>query len=390
VPFACTIQRPAPASAQPEEKGEEPADGPSRRKLPTLPIDSGPPPRIECDSYKAEFGEVYRGEKLFHTFRVKNSGAGELVIQEIRSNCSCAVARLEIEGKTYGEEDLRKRTEKKRIGAIGSGEEAVLEVELKTTKATVPGRDVPLSKQIRIVSNDPARPSLALTLEATMISPFTIEPEKLDFGRVRKGTGGTASAVIYSDRLGAFEIAGARAAADRFLEVKCTRVEDGGNHPPAWRIDATVTQDAPLGNYNTHIELDVNHERVKEIAIPVFLSVAPSVSFRGNRADGGDFLDFDIMNGEADKTVELTVQNEDPRVPYVPTSVKVEARPLSDAFKAELVEVEKGVKYLVKVTAPKTLAKSRFFRGDVVITADHPDLPVKKVPFRGWFRAERG
>jgi hypothetical protein len=39
----------------------------------------------------------------------------------------------------------------------------------------------------------------------------------------------------------------------------------------------------------------------------------------------------------------------------VPKSVVIEARPLSDAFKAELIEVEKGMKYVIKVTAPKAL-----------------------------------
>jgi len=40
----------------------------------------------------------------------------------------------------------------------------------------------------------------------------------------------------------------------------------------------------------------------------------------------------------------------------------------------------------VKITAPKSLMQARFVNGDVILTADHPDLPVKKVKFRGWFK----
>jgi len=405
VPFALTIERPAPPSPAREERdeagmkqdgtkaGEEDPEGRdgSGRSEATDPLaeplsSPGPPPRIECDSYKADFGEIYRGERVFHTFTIRNRGSGDLVLKEIRSTCSCAVAKLTIGDLVLREEDLKERNEKRWIGAVRPGLEAQLEVELRSAKTTLPGKDVHLNKQIRIVSNDPARPSLPLTLEATMMSPFEIEPEKFDFGRVKKGAGATLSAVMYSDRLGAFEVRPAPSPYDKFLRVTVTRVPVEATLPPTWRVEATVDPSAPLGNFNSHVDLAIDHPRVSELVLPVFLTVEPNVSFTGNRPEGGEFLDFETMNGAEDKTVELRIENGDAAVPYAPTQVTVEARPLSDAFRTELVEIEKGMKYLLRLTAPKELSKSRFFQGDVVLTADHPDLPVKKIRFRGWFR----
>ncbi len=354
------------------------------RRPPPAPLpESGPPPRIESDSYKAEFGEVFRGEKLYRTFKLKNSGPGDLVIQEVRSSCACAVAKFTIGDKTYSTEELK---EAKRVGTLKTGEEAIVEVELKTAKAMVPGREVVLSKVLRIFSNDPTRNPLVLTLEAKMTSPFVLEPENFSFGRVKRTSGATLSAILYSDQLKPFVISGARSANPDVLKVTATKIAEDEKRPPTWRIDATVLPGAPLGNFYSHIELTVDHERVKEIQIPVDLMVEPDVSFIGNRPDGSDYLDFDVMSGEEEKTLELRIENDDASHPYVPTNVTVEARPLSDAFRVELVEVQKGMKYVVKVTAPKALSKSKFFQGDVVITSDHPDLPVKKVHFRGWFR----
>jgi hypothetical protein len=386
VPFRLTIEarktQEAAAPKKPVEVLDE--EEAERRPGPDIPPTSGPPPCIEADQYKAEFGEVYRGEKLFHTFKLKNTGEGDLVFYEVRSTCACAVAKFTIGDKSWSSDELATT---KRIGSLKKGEEATLELELKTTKSMIPGKDVLISKALRVYTNDAQRNPLVLTLEARMTSPFEIEPASIEFGRVKKGAGATMSALIYSDQLKPFVVAGARPGDDQLLSVTATKITgDDDPRPPTWRIDATVAKSAPLGNYATHVDLQVDHPRVKEIVVPVTLWVEPNVSFTGNRADGADFLDFDIMDGQSDKTLELKIENGDPSLPYVPTSLKVEAKPSGDAFKAELVEIEKGMKYVVKLTAPKTLAKSTFFTGSIVLTSDHPDLAFKKVAFRGWFK----
>lgn len=385
IPFAVNVDRP-PKPEPPAIADAAPDAGPQQPGRTTpLVAPGGPPPHIESDSYKAEFGRVYRGEKLHHTFKLKNTGEGDLEVFEIRNNCSCAASKFTIGGRTWLESEI---VDAKHLGVMKPGEEATLEVELKTAKATRAGKDVLFSKSIRVYSNDLTRNPLVLNLDALMTSPFAVSPEMLHFGAVKKGQGARQSVVIYSDELGSFDIARAVSPNAELLEVTATRLEVEEGIPPSWRIDATLSAHAPLGTFNGSVDLEIDHERVKEIPIPVYFMVEPNVSFTGNKGDGGSFLDFGVMTAAVDKTVELVIENGDASVPYVPREVTVEARPRSDAFVTEIVEVEPGMRYVLKVTAPAALAALKFFQGDVVIQADHPDVPVKKVRFRGWYRLE--
>ncbi len=369
--------------------GENPAhpdagdDDVERRPPPTPVLTSGPPGRIEVDAYAHSFGETFRGEKLNHTFTLKNSGAGDLTIQEIRNSCSCTAAKLRIGDKTLAQEEIKRS---KNLGTLKPGETAQLDVELKTAAAAGPGHDLPVKKYVRIFSNDPTNNSLALTLEATMVTPYTLEPVEVDFGRVKHGREAVASALLGAGKLGDLKILACKSPNDEIVQVTCTKVE--GAAEPTYKIEAKLLACAPLGMFNNRIELDIDHERVKEIAIPLRAVVEPNVTFVGNTKDGSDRIDFGQLAGDQDVTAEIAITNGDAAVPYVLKKVTVDAKPSSDAFRTEIVEVEKGVKYVVKLVAPKSLSKSRFFQGSLELAADHPDVPVKRITFRGWFKQQ--
>jgi hypothetical protein len=394
VPFSLDVEKPKPppapspqsAGVKAPETGVAPRVDPNgedeeRRPPPTPVLTSGPPGKIEVDNYVHCFGETFRGEKLNHTFKLKNSGTGDLTIQEIRNSCSCTAAKLKIGDKTLTQEEIKRS---KNLGTLKPGETADLEVELKTATAAAPGHDLPIKKFVRIFSNDPTNSSLALSLEATMVTPFTLDPVEIDFGRVKHGVEAVSNTLLGAGKLGDLKILAVKSPNEEFLQVKCEKVE--GTPTPTYRIEAKLLACAPLGAFNNRIELDIDHERVKEISIPMRAIVEPYVSFVGNSKDGSDRIDFGQLQGDQDVTAELVITNGDPKIPYVLKSVTVDAKPSSDAFKTEIVEAEKGVKYVVKLVAPKSLSKSRFFQGSLELSADHPDVPVKRITFRGWFK----
>lgn len=349
------------------------------------PLEPAGTPRIEADRYGDDFGTVYRGEVLHSTFTLVNRGDADLEIQKLTNSCQCTASRFTIDGKAWEEAQLR---DTRMLGVLSPGEEAVLEVVMRTAAATTPGDEKAISKAIRVYSNDPSRGVLSLTMSATMTSPFTVEPGLLDFGVVRKGMGAKCSAVIWSDALGEFPITGAKAPTPELLTVKATRVATEPGVPPTWRIDAELAPTTPMGSVLGHIELTVDHPRVKEIQVQVRYAVEPCVTFADNKPDQANLLDFEVMTAGTAKTVELVIENSDPRVPYLLRDVQLkDCRPTSEGFAAELVEVEKGMKYVVKVTAPAKLGKASYFTGSLVLNADHPDLPVRKVPFRGWYKS---
>lgn len=400
LPFKLQIERAAPpaeprAEAAGKDARGEPAaeatDGARAQPRPGAtddpsapPVDPALAPKLELDSYKVDFGTVYRGEKLHHTFTLKNSGKSDLTVQEIRNGCACAASKLVIDGRTIDEKELK---ESRKLGVLSPGEEAQLEVELKTAAAATPGKDAPLSKPIRIYTNDPARAVVTLVLEATMSSPFTVVPDTFDFGVVRKGAGAHQSATVSSDQLGEFVLTSATSPNPELMTVSATKVEVPSGQPPTWRIDVDISKAAPLGAFSSHVELQVAHDRVKEIILPVHLTLEPNVAITDNRPDKVELLDFEVMTIGTAKTIELEIENGDPTVPYLLESVALgTCRPMANGFAVDMVEIEKGMKYLVKLTAPAELGKSTYFQGDIVLNAKHPDLPLRKVRFRGWYQ----
>lgn len=394
IPFTLEIEKPKPAvteSKAPREKADgegrpEPAsDDEERRPAPTPAPSSGPPGKIECDSYKHTFPEAFRGEKLRHTFTLKNAGTGDLTLQEIRNSCSCSAAELHIHDKVLSSDDIKRS---KMLGVLKPGETAQLDIELKTGESSLPGHDLPMTKLVRVFSNDPTLNPLILTIEAKLVTPFTLEPERMDFGKVKHGHAAKASVVLQGGRLGDFKITDAHSPNTEIMKVSYEKIAGDDVTIPSYRIDAELLPGMQLGSYVNHIELFIDHERVKTISIPLQAIVEPNVSFVGNTKDGSDRIDFGMLKGDEDVTVEVKIENGEPKVPYVPTSVTIDAKPSSDALKSELVEIEKGMKYVVKLTVPKSLAKARFFQGSLTINADHPDVPSKKITFRGWFKRE--
>jgi len=351
------------------------------------PIDPAVAPRLEVDSYKVDFKTVYRGENLKHTFKLRNSGHSDLTVNEIRNSCACAASRLRIDGRTIEEKELK---ESKRLGVLAPGEEAELDVELKTAVAPTPGKDAPLSKPVRIYTNDPARAVTVLTLEATMISPFTVEPERFDFGVLRKGAGATLSATLRSDQLGDFTVTQATSPNPELMQVRFEPIAATTAAERAFRIDVEVSAAAPLGSFASHVELALSHDRVKAIVIPVHLNIEPNVFITDNRPDKVELLDFEVMSLGHAKTIELTIENGDRSIPYVLKDVAIgSCRPSPNGFAVEMVEVEKGMKYTVKLTAPPEIGAAKYFQGDLVLNAEHPDLPLRKVRFRGWYKDDK-
>src|SRR5262249_1911905 len=169
--------------------------------------------------------------------------------------------------------------------------------------------------------------------------------------RVKHGREASASVLLGAGKLGELKILAVKSPNEEIVKVTCVKVE--GAATPTYKVEAKLLASAPLGAFRNRVELDIDHERVKEASIPVSAIGEANVSLTGNARDGSERIDFGQLVGDQDVTAELTIANGDPAVPYLLKSVTVDAKPSSDAFKTEIVEVEKGMKYVVKLIAPK-------------------------------------
>ncbi len=345
------------------------------------PTPTGPQPKISIETPTHNVGEVLRGEKPTHVFEFKNTGEAELVVQDVRSTCTCTLTRLWFgEEEVSGEQIVELRRDRK-IGTVPPGGTAKVEVQIDTGKLSGARDGYPLRKSIRVMSNDTTQNPLVLNLEGTIVQAFQIEPRDLRFPVVRKGEPTSASVVISSDKVDDYNITGATTPVGGSLEARVTEFEEEGKRK--FRIDVKILENADVGRIADNISLSIDHPKVESLQIPVYAEIRPQVAFFGNGREGTERLDFGVMDGGEDRTLSLRIENLNPDVPYVPKTVELIARTGKEWFQHEVEEVKPGVEYNIHVSIAKDI-DVRFFNGKVRVESDHPDVPLKLIDFRGW------
>jgi hypothetical protein len=101
-------------------------------------------PRISISPERFDFGSVLPEKELTREFVVRNVGSADLVIEKVAPSCGCTIV-------------------KKYDSLVKPGTSTVLHVVLTTPRAA--GK---LQKSVLVRSNDPARATVELKLEATV------------------------------------------------------------------------------------------------------------------------------------------------------------------------------------------------------------------------------
>jgi thiol-disulfide isomerase/thioredoxin len=129
-----------PDKVYPLKKGE-PAEKPALGR-----------PKARCAEAEYQFGSVWAGTKIEHSFKILNDGEGPLHIQEVRPTCGCQVT------KDYS----------RFIEAGGEGE---ITISLDTTKQR---NDV--HKRVVVRTNDPTQQTLTLAFRGKVTQHISLEP----------------------------------------------------------------------------------------------------------------------------------------------------------------------------------------------------------------------
>jgi hypothetical protein len=108
--------------------------------------------KLELDATSFDFGTVSEGDTLKHVFKVKNTGAGPLKIERVRTSCGCTAAT----------------TTSKEVAPGGTTD---LEVTFNTKN-----RRGKQKKTVTIVSNSPGSPH-SIDISADIISLLAFEPQ---------------------------------------------------------------------------------------------------------------------------------------------------------------------------------------------------------------------
>lgn len=120
-------------------------------------------PKLLFDEQSYDFGRIYIGESISHTFKLKNTGIGILVIENVKTSCGCTAALVS-----------KNKLQKDEEG----------EIEVKFNAGKYVGK---VTKSITINSNDSEKPKYKLTITGEVIEEVSVNPKRLNLGIIRRG-----------------------------------------------------------------------------------------------------------------------------------------------------------------------------------------------------------
>ena len=367
------VTLPIVIDVQPEE-GED-YDPETSKWRPDNLVTEGPEPRVVFEHYVHDFGECLTGQLMKTSFKFRNEGEGDLIINAIRKQCHCSFSGLVLpEGPVS-----RARMKREPIGVLRPGEEGELLVQLDTS-----GQPGDIRKQVYFYTNDPSRNhQTTLIIGATVHNPFKTKPGSVKFGDVRCSEGAELKVLLSAEEIGDYSVVGHSMAAPSPLDVEYRLVRRPKKPGVHWELLFRVREHAPFGPHLDTIKLEIDHAFVKELTLTFEVNVLSDVFFTGTETDR---LDLGAVLADRNREGRFEIVNHNPDIPYIPTSVEVQPT-LGDnsAFETEIVELEPGVRYEV-VFRVKGKPSIRYMRGHLIVHSDHPQVREKRLEYNGIYR----
>ncbi|HUT94048.1 MAG TPA: DUF1573 domain-containing protein, partial [Thermoguttaceae bacterium] len=240
------------------------------------PKDSGGlPPIVSISEETYDFGFMDADAKGRHEFVFENKGKGPLELKQGASSCKCTVSVLE-------------------DGEIAPGESGVVAIEW-TAKQSLGGDEFKQTAQI--LTNDPERPRLTLTIQGRVTVAARAVPSEVLFNGVTAGESGSATVRVFGFRSEPLEITGhelAQADTSDYFEVTyeplpSDEVSEEEGATSGCRVKVTLKPGLPVGAFKQKIVLKTSSKEVPRIGVPIEGTVTGEISIVGKgwrREDG--------------------------------------------------------------------------------------------------------
>jgi len=316
--------------------------------LPAAAADGGPFAKIA--EPVIDKGEVPVGETLEAVFAIENTGDQPLEINEVRPSCGCTVAEFD--------------------KVIEPGATGTVTARVDTTSIVGP-----TAKSVTVFTNDPANPRIQLTVKSE-VKPFLgMNPGYARFTTfVHDDRDQTSSQLLVAPDFQGLEITNVESP-EPFIKVSYREARDAERDETVpgkqWRIDVTLSKDAPVGPVADHVLVQTNHPKQKLIEIPVSGFVRPMVAVTPpavnfGKVDTSEAQQWGILVRNFGST-PLEIQNVESSVSGL--DVEVEA-------------IEEGQQYKLVFTPTAAMTKGPF-RGSVELKTNLPQEPSVTVNLTG-------
>lgn len=343
---AAAPDTPAPATAP------APASAVAAAAAAATPEAAAPAPKIVAVEAIKDVGKVAKSDKVKIDFEIRNSGAAELIIQDVRPTCGCTVASFDAK--------------------IAPGASGKIHAEVDTIDFAGP-----IAKTITVLSNDPTTPRLTLTIKATVLPQVEVHPGFARYIYVQSHDPGLLKQWLWTDNFADFKVTGI-VSPYKFLTASFhqatpdeLRPEVAGN-TNQWIVETTIQPDAEVGALREFLIVKTNHPKQKEMRIPITGFVRPVMSVTPYIADFGA---IDVAESAKDMSLILVNFGEEAiEIKKVTTT--------TPGVEATVRAIEAGRRYEIKLALTSKMPKGAV-NSMLKIETTSVRKPTIDVPLKG-------
>ncbi len=261
-------------------------------------------PVISLPSNSYDFGTVAQGTKVVHEFVVKNNGNADLVIQRLSPSCGCTATQLA-------------------SPIIKPGSSEKVRVTFDTS-----GFMGDKKKSVLIASNDTHNPELMVTIKGRVLSSYTVEPSRVDFGEIYPSSplAGRKKQVTFSIAEGSDLAITKITSLSKFLVA--SPVVTQGNRAT---VTIEILPTAPLGEFRDRVVFELDGGRRASVNVPVNASV------KGDLRLNPGTISFGVVEGQSPLERRVQFENKG-RNPIAVESITTS----NPALSASMVNVQTG------------------------------------------------
>lgn len=296
---------------------------------------------LVVDEPTFDFGTVPQGTIVEHTFLLRNTGKLPIEIRQIHPACGCTTAAL---GST----------------SLGSGATALLKVKFDTT-----GFEGYKVKGVKIYTNSTERPNTTVSLQGKVKLDVEIDPPRVYFGRVVRGSSKEKKVTLLSEKDSAIKILDISPRSDQIqLDIEDVTIGERTGK----KIVVHLRDSIPVGIFRNRIIVKTSSPANPVRNIPVFARVEGDLILVPSEISLG------LREGPLTKSITETVKLVNTAgTPVRVLSIQSDHPNIQAAFRP----LHDKKTYEVQITVKEKA--SGMLRAQVEIITDHPDKDQQKL-----------
>lgn len=300
-----------------------------------------PLPRLEFAAPVYDFGSVAQGKTVVHGFSFVNEGEAELVIERVVPACGCTIASLTHDRYQPGEKGR---------------------IDVSFDSAGFWGNKV---KSVRVYSNDPRRPSYVLTVQGVVVREVEVNPSRIYFGSIRRGTGSERPFSVSTSNPD-LKILAVESKSE-YLNVEMPSVADEGG---IYHGTVALTSKVPVGMFRHRIVVKTTSTEYPVLTIPVFARI------EGDLVVEPQDISFGLVNISQEPAEGFQAEAKVVNRSLEPVHV-LSAESSSSNLSVSVRTLREGREYLVEIAVKPDFRGS--LKEQVVVKTDHPEPSQKEV-----------